>query len=467
MGVLGKPLLHHGRHRSGWQWLALASVLVAEVVAVATVVVAGQPDGTETAARAVSAKPPSSWLTGLEEDASTSAPAESEPESEPEPEPEPEAEPRRFTVAASGDLLIHSPVYQQAAAYGHEVGEPYDFTPMFEQVAPAFEAADLSVCHLEVPLSSDNRNLSGFPRFSAPRQLASAIADAGFDTCSTASNHAVDQGAAGVTATLDALDRAGVAHAGTARSAEEADQPTLHVVDGVTVAQLSYTYGLNGLPRPEPWMVDGLDADRIAADAEAARDVGADVVVASLHWGTEYRRAPTAAQRHLAERLLGDADVDLILGHHPHVVQPVERINDRLAVYGLGNFLANQSTPVETQDGVIVLVTFEEVDDDTFEATGLSYVPTWVDRRDHTIVDVDAALDRDDLPGVSRRRLVRSWKRTRDAITAEGINEWGADVLSGPEFERDQREGDRAHDGHDHGPSGNDDPPPARPPPRR
>lgn len=448
MGVLGKPSPRHGRRPSGSRLLALASVLVAEAVAVATVVVASESGEPPTATRAVSVKPPSPWLTGVvEEHAPRSPPAQSEQGSEAG------AQPRRFTVAASGDLLIHSPVYQQAAAHGHEAGERYDFAPMFEQVEPALEAADLSVCHLEVPLSPDNRNLSGFPRFSAPRQLASAIADAGFDTCSTASNHAVDQGTAGVTATLEALDAAGVAHAGTARSAGEADQPTLHLVDGVTVAQLSYTYGLNGLTRPEPWMVNRLDAERVVADAEAARDAGADVVIASLHWGTEYRRAPTGAQRELAERLLGDADVDLILGHHAHVVQPVERVNDRLVAYGLGNFLANQSTPAGAQDGVIVLVTFEEVEDGAFQATRLSYVPTWVDRRDHTIVDVDAALD-NDLPGVPRGRLVRSWQRTREAITAHGIDEWGADVLSGPELQR-HRDG-RA-------PLDEDNPPPAQP----
>lgn len=205
----------------------------------------------------------------------------------------------------------------------------------------------------------------GFPRFSAPRQLATGLAAASFDTCSTASNHAVDRGGDGVTSTLDAHDDAGVEHAGTAQSAEEADPPRLYEVADVTVGHVSATYGLNGLPLPagEPWRVDLLDPDHMRRWAAAARTAVAEFVVASLHWGEEYRHEPTAEQRLVAETLLADGAVDLIIGHHAHVVQPLGRVAGRPVAFGLGNFLSNQSAAccaTASQDGVIVRFEVEE-----------------------------------------------------------------------------------------------------------
>ncbi len=336
------------------------------------------------------------------------------------PPPPDEPDPRSFTVAATGDLLIHSPVWGSAAGFAAGSGEDgYDFRPMFEQVAPVLEAADLSVCHLEVPLSPDSQALSGFPLFNAPWQLAPAVADAGYDTCSTASNHSVDQGSQGVTATLDILDDAGLAHAGTARSAEEAETPRLHDADGVTVGHVAATYGLNGLPLPQPWMVDMLDVEAIAANADQARAAGAEFVIASLHWGVEYRREPTDEQRRVAEELLSQEAVDLIVGHHAHVVQPIERVDDRVVVYGLGNFLSNQSAACcvpATQDGIIGLIEVAEVAPDEFAVDEVHAVPTWVDRNDgHRIVDVLTALEHEP-EGWRREQLQASLQRTREAL---------------------------------------------------
>ena len=130
-----------------------------------------------------------------------------------------------FTLAVTGDILIHSPLVDRAAAFGDASGQSYDFRPMFERIAPIISAADLALCHLEVPLSADNQDLSGYPLFNAPREVAQAIAYAGYEGCSTASNHSIDQGVQGAAETLDILDAAGVGHAGTARNADEAANP--------------------------------------------------------------------------------------------------------------------------------------------------------------------------------------------------------------------------------------------------
>lgn len=351
----------------------------------------------------------------------------------------PDPDPRGFTIAASGDLLIHGGVRDQAADNGHSTGEEFDFRPMFDHVRPVISGVDLAICHLEVPLSADNTGLSGYPLFSAPRELAPAIAHAGFDVCSTASNHSMDQGGDGAVQTLDLLDEAGVGHAGMARSEEEATTPRITTVEDVEVAHLSYTYGLNGMPLPEgrPWMVDLIDEEQILADVQRARDAGAEFVVASMHWGVEYQQTPSEEQRLLAEAMLGDGGVDLVLGHHAHVVQPITTIDDRYAVYGMGNFLSNQSAgccPAGAQDGVIVVIEVEESPgeaartaetDREMRVTEVSYVPTWVDREDFTIVDVGSALRDPELTDERRETLTSSWDRTVGAITAEDADEFG------------------------------------------
>jgi poly-gamma-glutamate synthesis protein (capsule biosynthesis protein) len=294
---------------------------------------------------------------------------------------------RSFDLAVSGDILIHEPVRNAAA----RPDGTFDFAPLFADVAPVIADADLALCHLEVTLSPDNAVLTSYPMFRAPYQLADAIAGAGYDGCSLSSNHALDAGGAGVTATLGHLDRAGVAHTGTARSAEEAATTRFYDAGGVRVAHLSYSYGFNGLQPPagEPWRANLIDVAAILDAAARARAEGAEVVVLSMHWGVEYVHDPTDQQRTLAEELLPSPDIDLIVGHHAHVVQPMARIGDELVIFGLGNFLSNQSAAsgraAATQDGVIVRVRVEEVAAGRFLATDVEAIPTTVERPTYVI----------------------------------------------------------------------------------
>jgi len=329
--------------------------------------------------------------------------------------------PRSFTVAATGDLLLHSQVIRSAAAHGAVTGRAFDFRPLFAAVKPLLAGADLALCHVEVPLTADHRDLSSYPVFNAPRELAEAVADAGYDGCSTASNHAVDRGLPGVLATLDALEQHGVRAAGTARTQQEADAVDLYQAGGVMVGHLSYTYGLNGFPVPAsaPWSVNLIDAERIVADAQRARDQGAEVVVASLHWGTEYQHEPTEQQRAIAARLATAAELNLILGHHAHVVQPIERLGETVVVYGMGNFLSGQSRPA-TQDGVIVQVTIAEAPgkqgQGDFTVTDLAYTPTWVDRPGYRVLPVPPLLADPATGAPLRAELGRSLERTAAAV---------------------------------------------------
>jgi poly-gamma-glutamate capsule biosynthesis protein CapA/YwtB (metallophosphatase superfamily) len=327
--------------------------------------------------------------------------------------------PRGFTLLASGDVLAHRSVQARARAYGAHSGRPYDFRPMFTPIRPLVSAADLAVCHLETPLSASGRHLSGYPRFNAPPQLAAAIHGAGYDACSVASNHAMDQGARGVARTLAVLDRAGLRHAGTARSPREA-RPSILTVRRVRVALLSYTYGLNGFHPPpgRPWLVNLLSPGRILADARAARRAGSQFTVVFLHWGQEYRSTPTPAQRTLARRLLADPSVDLIIGHHAHVLQPVRRVGGKWVAFGLGNSLSAQSAaccPAGTQDGVLLKVTI-------LNRAGrlvvgrVDYVPTWVEHPSYRILPVIQTLTRGSATPATRAMLRDSRQRTARAI---------------------------------------------------
>ncbi|WP_030667200.1 CapA family protein [Streptomyces rimosus] len=250
-----------------------------------------------------------------------------------------------FTLLATGDVLPHAEIIEQARKDAH--GRGHDFRPMLAGVRPQVSGADLAICHMETVYGADGGPFTGYPVFQSPPQVAAALKATGYDSCSTASNHTLDAGADGVRRTLDALDAAGVRHAGSARSAAEAARPTLLKAGRATVAQLAYTYGTNKTAAPEgqPWTVNLIDRDRILADARAARRAGADVVVVSLHWGTEWQPEPDKQQRSLARSLTAARTgerpgIDLIIGTHAHVPQAYEKVNGVWVVYGMGDQLA-------------------------------------------------------------------------------------------------------------------------------
>jgi hypothetical protein len=318
---------------------------------------------------------------------------------------------RSFTLAAAGDILIHGMVADQALQYGG--GAAYDFLPMLGPTEPWISEADLAICHLEGTLSATNTGLSFYPFFVGPHEVADAIAAVGYDACSTSSNHAMDGGPDGLAQTLELLDERGIAHAGTARSEEER-LPSLYEVNGITVAHMDYAYDTNGVPQPYWYSVNRIDQGLILSDARWAREHGADFVIVSLHWGREDEHPPTAEQEALAEALMASPDVDLILGSHAHVVQPIDWVNGKLVVYGMGNHLSNQNqiwgpSYWSTEDGLMVYLTITEQADGTFATTVVQYIPTWVEFRTYRVLPIAWAL----AAGEGDPNLMQaSWDRT-------------------------------------------------------
>lgn len=330
----------------------------------------------------------------------------------PRPWPRRPARPRvrRFEIVATGDLLGHHPIARRA--YVPATGA-YDFRPMLARIRPIVRRAELALCHVETPIGAGRP--SGFPRFNAPTELADAIAWAGWDVCSTASNHSLDQGQLGVNTTTQALDRAGVAHVGTARSEPEARSIPILEAAGTRVAFLAYTQGKN---RASPWSVNTISLPRIVADARRARRLGADLVVVNLHWGEEYVHTPTSEQWTLARALVARRAADVVVGQHAHVVQPIRRLSGRFVVFGQGNLLSNQSREccaAAAQDGLIAVIRVRAVGRRA-TVTGVDYIPTRVRRPDFVVEPAGlryaelAGAGRDDIAEAEELRA--SYERT-------------------------------------------------------
>jgi poly-gamma-glutamate synthesis protein (capsule biosynthesis protein) len=348
----------------------------------------------------------------------------------------PDDAPLEITLAATGDILAHSRLNLTANAYAGSVEGRYDYSPMFADVAPLISEADLALCHLETPLSPDNTNLS-IPDtlvFNTPHEMATALADAGVDGCDFASNHTMDMGLGGLEATEQVVRDAGMGFAGPTAHEDRAGLPEVYDVPtegGVAqVAHLAYTYTYpnSGMPTTDipgeaPWLIDSswpnLGSEGIREQARATRDDGADFVVVSMHWGNEYQPQPTEDQTQIARDLLGSGDVDLILGTHVHVIQPCEEVEGRHVIYGLGNFLSNQSPDTNvnlgpaTQEGMVATFTLRR-DEDGVVTTQMDYQPTRVE------------IVPSQQPGPHVVRLVspqtypQTWERTTDTVDLLG-----------------------------------------------
>ncbi len=330
--------------------------------------------------------------------------------------------PRTLRVVATGDVLPHSPLWRQAANDAEDGG--YDFAPMFAEIAPTLDAADLAICHLETPIAPAGEEFTTDPLYGVPPEIADAIAGAGFDRCSLASNHAFDRGVAGIDRTVEVLLAAGVDQSGMARTEDES-RPKLFDAADITVSHLSYTYGHNGnyVPPGEDWRAPLIDPGLIIRDAASAREQGAEVVIVSLHWGIEGEFEPSAEQRAVAEAVTAGGDIDLIIGHHTHVLQPIERVNGVWVAFGLGNILSNlpvnDSWPDASQDAALVEFPIVVSGQGAVEVGPPTARPTWVDKENGWVIrDVLAELDDPAIDDSRRAELEASLARTMTVIGA-------------------------------------------------
>ena len=314
---------------------------------------------------------------------------------------------RHARIRAVGDLMMHAKQLKIAK----QADGSYDFHPQYALVADALSNADYTIANLETTVGKyGNMAYSGYPLFNAPESLLEAVRDAGVDFLTLANNHMLDRYFEGMVATAQWVDDYGFDHAGANRTPEEKETPVIVDVNGIRVGFICATQMVNDMERfctrdAAEYGVDYLRKDAIDAGVRRLKDAGAEVIIALPHWGDEYFRQPSQRTIDIARYMIA-AGVDVVLGSHPHMVQPVRyetaRTDDGqtrtgLVAYSLGNFISNM-TKRYTDSGIILEFTIQEKQSGGFEITSPAIVPIYCWKRDGMIQSLSSLKYMDEPP---------------------------------------------------------------------
>lgn len=332
---------------------------------------------------------------------------------------------RSVRIRAVGDLITHQVQLDSA----RQADGSYDFHPQYARIAGVLADADYTIANLETTIGrKDNRAYSGFPNFNTPESLLDTLKDAGIDFLTLANNHILDRGFEGLQLTVDNVARWGFDYAGANRTPEEKARAVVVDAGGVRLGMLCYTEMTNGMPKKKdksPARQYGVnymgDAD-FSEDVRRLREAGAEVIIALPHWGVEYRREPTERMQSDARKLVA-AGVDVVLGSHPHMVQPVTtltvatesgEVRRGLVAYSLGNFISNQGKRY-TDSGILLDFTLQERETGGFDVTDVKVMPTFCWRQGGVIQTLPA-LDFYDAPPAGMTDDI--WQRLRESVDA-------------------------------------------------
>ncbi|WP_182200724.1 CapA family protein [Paraliobacillus salinarum] len=303
---------------------------------------------------------------------------------------------QKIQLAAVGDLLIHDRVYNDAKTSGG-----YDFIPMLENVEPYLTRPTITTANQETMIGGTEIGLSSYPSFNSPVEVGDALKEIGVDIVSLANNHTLDRGEQAIKRAISHWNKINMPYVGAYQS--QADSEKIRVIkteEDISLSFLSYTYGTNGIPTPngKEYLVNRINRKKLAEDVQEADKIS-DVIVLQLHFGNEYERMPSQSQKELVQ-YIADLGVDVIFGHHPHVLQPVEWVegangNRTFVAYSLGNFLSGQDAFYRRIGGMVQL-TIEKKQNENEEAiielTEPKFLPTFVD------LDIDSTSDYSVVP---------------------------------------------------------------------
>lgn len=351
---------------------------------------------------------------------------------------EKEATTSNLLLAVIGDLMFHDD--QLISAYDEEK-DRYDFKPMFSDVKPILSDADVTLANFETTLGGEAIGFKGYPQFNSPDEVVDAIKDAGVDIVTTANNHILDTKKEGLFRTLEVLEEKGVKSVGTYINSDRS-RILIHEEKDIKIAILAYTSVMNSSGREYPedelhTMVNFLTEENINRDIKEAKEKKADLIIALVHWGVEYEREPSEEQIKYAN-LLAEKGVDLILGSHPHVIQPTDTIKtnekDVFVIYSMGNFISNQRVETlgkdfaHTEDGIILLFDIEK-DLTTKEAKvkAVDYIPTWVYKEEnpetkkpeYRVLPIEPFLTSDEIKDSFKKRMENSYEATMSQIKTD------------------------------------------------
>lgn len=298
---------------------------------------------------------------------------------------------RTASLSAVGDILIHSRVYNAG-----KTSDGYDFGPMLKKVKPYLEQSDITVANSESIIGGSGIGLSSYPSFNSPFEVGDALKDVGVDVVAMANNHTLDRGIPAIENAINYWDQIEMERTGSYLSEEERNQITLMTVNDIIFSFLSYTYGTNGIPTPagKEYLVNRIDKDLIKADLQRANEQS-EVVVLNLHFGDEYQPLPNESQIDLAH-FAAENGADIILGHHPHVLQPpawIETADGRqvFVIYSLGNFWSGQKE-IPSQIGTIFTIDVEKKvgpDSTEIRIQNPSFTNTFVKNKNHSWYEID------------------------------------------------------------------------------
>ena len=328
-----------------------------------------------------------------------------------------------------GDIMCHNTQYQDAY---DKATDSYDFSHVFSNIASNLRDADITIGNLETTFAGPEKGYSGYPTFNTPDALATNLKELGFDVLSTANNHSLDKGYNGLVRTIETLDNVGISHMGTYASEGAQSEILIKEVNGIKIAFLAYTYGTNGIPVPsgKEYCINLIDKDAIKQDLEKAKSLGVDLISVNMHWGNEYRLKSTSEQEDLADFLFQNG-VDLILGSHPHVLEPMERREitledgskkDGFLIYSLGNFVSGQNKEY-TNHSIILNLKITKHAEGNISIDSVDYIPIYVDNRGSStserfkILDINKSISAYEAKSDSSisAKLYENLKKARDA----------------------------------------------------
>lgn len=312
-----------------------------------------------------------------------------------------------INMSVIGDIMCHTTNFYDAHS---KSDDSYDFSHVFKNITNYISDADIAIGNLETTFSGKSRGYTGYPTFNTPEQLGKNLKDLGLDVITTANNHSIDKGYSGIVSTLDFLDEFGLDHTGTARTQEEQDTILIKDINGIKIAFLTYTYGTNGItvPSDKSYCVNLIDTELIKKHIDSAKELGADIICTSMHWGDEYKLKQNTKQEELANFLFENG-VDIILGSHPHVLEPMEKrtitledgsTKDCFVIYSLGNFMSGQYFE-NTKSTVILDIQITKYANEEVSIDSINYTPLYLNdkgsrassRTRYELIDIRSAIE--------------------------------------------------------------------------
>ena len=288
-----------------------------------------------------------------------------------------------ISISVVGDLMCHSPQFEYA-----KVGkDSFDFNPVYRNVKKYLESSDFTFGNLEtVTAGKEDGGYTGYPFFNSPASYISALKEVGFDLLITANNHSLDRSEKGILKTIDEINSRNLNYVGTYTSQRDRDSIRIFDIKGIKFAILAYSYGTNGnpIPKGKNYLINLIDYHLIENDIQSARLNGAELVLVHFHFGEEYQREPVQFQKDVVNKTI-QLGADIIIGGHPHVLQPVNfyktnnaNIDSGFVAYSMGNFFSNQQARYKDAGMILTLKIRKDFSKNKFDITEVNYLPTWV-----------------------------------------------------------------------------------------